>query len=138
MAGIFGSLMWVSREVSMRRCDGRGRVVAFCAALALWGSPRVARAQEPTPRSGSEPTPPGSEPTPPPGSEPTPPGGEPTPPGTEPTPPGQQPSAAAEQGEKGKLGSISWRDIVTVPRRPILKFHRVEFIPTYNVTINNS
>jgi len=42
-----------------------------------------------------------------------------------------------EQGEKGKLGSISWRDIVVVPRRPILKYHRVEFIPTYNLTINN-
>ena len=25
-----------------------------------------------------------------------------------------------------------------MPRRPILKYHRVEFIPTYNVTINNS
>jgi len=63
---------------------------------------------------------------------------EPTPPGAEPTPPGQATPQAAEQGEKGKLGSISWRDIVTVPRRPILKYHRVEFIPTYNTTINNS
>jgi outer membrane beta-barrel protein len=40
-------------------------------------------------------------------------------------------------GGTGKLGSISWRDIVTVPRRRILKYHRVEIIPTYLVTINN-
>lgn len=37
----------------------------------------------------------------------------------------------------GKLGSLSWRDILTVPRRPILKYHRVEIIPTYMLTINN-
>lgn len=130
----------------MRRFDGRASVVALCAAFVLCGSLRTARAQEPTPPAGSEPTPPGSEPTPPgaeptpPGSEPTPPGAEPTPPGAEPTPPGTAPAAApaAEQGEKGKLGSISWRDIVVVPRRRILKYHRVEFIPTYNLTINNN
>jgi outer membrane beta-barrel protein len=122
----------------MRRFDGWASVFALCAALAASGICRSAHAQEPTPPA-SEPTPPGSEPTPPPGGEPTPPGGpEPTPPGAEPTPPGAAAPAAAEQGEKGKLGSISWRDIVTVPRRPILKYHRVEFIPTYNVTINNS
>ena len=119
----------------MRRFEGRASVVALCAALAMCGSARMARAQEPTPPA-SEPTPPGSEPTPP-ASEPTPPGAEPTLPGTEPTPPGTAP-AAAEQGEKGKLGSISWRDIITVPRRKILKYHRVELIPTYNTTINNS
>src|SRR5262245_22351488 len=117
----------------MRRFDGRASVVALCAAAFLCGSFRTARAQEPTPPA-SDPSPPGNEPSPP-GSEPTPPGGEPTPPGAEPTAPGAQ---TAEQGDKGKLGSISWRDIVTVPRRPILKYHRVEFIPTYNVTINNS
>jgi outer membrane beta-barrel protein len=125
----------------MRRFDGRASVVALCAAVALCGSVRTARAQnEPTPPADSEPTPPGSEAAPP-GSEPTPPGSEPTLPGSEPTPPGAAPGnqpAAAEQGEKGKLGSISWRDIVVVPRRPILKYHRIEFIPTYNVTINNS
>ncbi|HUS63003.1 MAG TPA: outer membrane beta-barrel domain-containing protein [Kofleriaceae bacterium] len=94
----------------------------------LYGSP--ARAQDPTP--------PGSDPTPPPASnEPAPPGTEPSPPGNEPAPPGTEGSPAAEAGEKGKLGSISWRDIVTVPRRPILKYHRVEIIPTYNVTINS-
>ncbi len=36
-----------------------------------------------------------------------------------------------------RLGSISWRDIVVVPRRAILKYHRVELIPTYNVSMNN-
>jgi outer membrane beta-barrel protein len=120
----------------MRRFDGRASLVALCAAAFLCGTFRPAHAQEPTP-PGSEPSPPGSEPTPPGGNEPTPPGNEPTPPGAEPTAPGAA-APAAEQGEKGKLGSISWRDIVTVPRRPILKYHRVEFIPTYNVTINNS
>lgn len=120
----------------MRRFDGRASLVALCVAASLCGYVRTARAQEPTPPA-SEPSPPGSEPSPP-GGEPSPPGGEPTPPGAEPTPPGQATPQTAEQGEKGKLGSISWRDIVTVPRRPILKYHRIEFIPTYNVTINNS
>jgi outer membrane beta-barrel protein len=120
----------------MRRFDGRASLVALCAAAFLCGSVRTARAQEPPPPAG-EPAPPGGEPAPPPGNEPSPPGAEPTAPGTEPTAPGTAP-AAAEQGEKGKLGSISWRDIVTVPRRTILKYHRVEFIPTYNTTINNS
>jgi hypothetical protein len=121
----------------MRRFDGRASLVALCAAAFLCGYVHTARAQEPTPPA-SEPSPPGGEPSAPPGNEPSPPGAEPTPPGAEPTPPGQAAPATAEQGEKGKLGSISWRDIVTVPRRPILKYHRIEFIPTYNVTINNS
>jgi outer membrane beta-barrel protein len=119
----------------MRRFDSRASGIALCAAL-LWCM-GTAAAQEPTP-PGSEPAPPGGSEAAPPGGEPSPPGGEPTPPGGEPTPPGATPAAAAaEQGEKGKLGSISWRDIVVVPRRPILKYHRVEFIPTYNLTINN-
>src|SRR6266545_1153355 len=121
----------------MRRFDSRASGIALCAAL-LWCM-GTAAAQEPSP-PGSEPTPPGGSQAAPPGSEPAPPGGEPTPPGGEPTPPGAAtapPPAAVEQGEKGKLGSISWRDIVVVPRRPILKYHRVEFIPTYNLTINN-
>jgi outer membrane beta-barrel protein len=121
----------------MRRFDGRASLVALCAAAFLCGYVRTARAQEATPPA-SEPAPPGSEPSPPPGNEPSPPGAEPTAPGSEPTPPGQAGATTAEQGEKGKLGSISWRDIVTVPRRPNLKYHRVEFIPTYNTTINNS
>src|SRR3954469_25641858 len=99
----------------MRRFDGRASLVALCAAAFLCGSYRTALAQEPTPPA-SEPAPPGSEPSPPPGNEPTPPGGEPTPPGNEPTPPGQGGAQQVEQGEQGKLGSISWRDIVTVPR----------------------
>src|SRR6185312_4144671 len=114
----------------MRRFDGRASLVALCAAAFLCGSVRTARAQEQTPPA-SEPSPPGSEPAPPGGNEPS-------PPGSEPTPPGHAAPQTAEQGEKGKLGSISWRDIVTVPRRPILKCHRVGLIPTYNVTINNS
>jgi outer membrane beta-barrel protein len=97
--------------------------------IGLCGASGFAGAQEPTP--------PGSEPSPP-GSEPSPPGNEPAPPGNEPTAPGAEAAPGAETGgEKGKLGSISWQDIVTVPRRPILKYHRVELIPTYNVTINS-
>jgi len=86
----------------------------------------LAGAQEPSP-PGSEPAPPGSEPSAPPGTEPTAPGGEAAAPG--------ETAPAAETG--GQLGSISWRDIVTVPRRPILKYHRLELVPTYNVSINS-
>jgi outer membrane beta-barrel protein len=89
--------------------------------------------QEPTP-PGQEPA--GNEPTAPPGSEPAPPGGEPTAPGAEPTAPGEAPPE--KPAEKGQLGSLSWKDILTVPRRPILKYHRVELIPTYDVSINNT
>ncbi len=116
-------------------------------AVTLVGSPTTARAQqkEASPPAAG-PTPPAPEPTPPepsvPGSEPSLPGSEPTPPGSEPTPPGQKKPEAAPPGQApkvgGRLGSVSWRDIVTVPRRPILKFHRVELIPTYNVSLNNS
>jgi outer membrane beta-barrel protein len=111
----------------MSRIGCRARVFALIASFSL--SAVAARAW------ADDPQPPGSEPTPP-GSEPTPPSGEPTPPGGEPTPPGQE-KAATEKGT-GELGSISWRDIVVVPRRPILKYHRVEIIPTYNVTVNNT
>jgi outer membrane beta-barrel protein len=101
-------------------------MIALCASVALTSVWQVAYAQEPTP-PGSEPTPPGGEPSPP-GAEPTPPGGEATPPGA---------AAPAEAAAGGPVGSISWRDIVTVPRRPILKYHRLELVPTYNVTINS-
>jgi outer membrane beta-barrel protein len=85
--------------------------------------------------SGTAPTPPAGEPTPP-GGEPTPPAAEPAPPGGEPAPPGAAPTEAAPTPRQ--LGAISWQDIVTVPRRPILKYHRVELIPTYNVSINDN
>jgi len=111
----------------MRRMGNRALILALCTAAGLSCFSQVAGAQEPTP--------PGSEPSPP-GGEPSPPGAEPSPPGAnEPAPPGEAAPAAAT--EAGQLGSISWRDIVTVPRRPILKYHRVELVPTYNVTINS-
>jgi outer membrane beta-barrel protein len=119
----------------MRRFDCRASVFALCAMMTLGGFARLGHAQEPTP-PGSEPTPPASEPAPP-GNEPAPPGSEPSPPGAEPTAPGTAPQPGALPGGNGKLGSISWRDIVTVPRRRILKYHRLEIIPTYLVTINN-
>jgi outer membrane beta-barrel protein len=112
----------------MRRIGNRARIVALIAAAGLCCVGQAAHAQEPQP-PGQEPAPPGGEPTP--GGEPSP-GGEATPPGAEATPPGEQAPAAGAQ-----LGSISWRDIVTVPRRPILKYHRLELVPTYNVTINS-
>lgn len=111
---------------------GRTRFFLLCAMLATSGLAKSGWAQ------GTEPTPPANnEP------EPTPPGQEPTPPGQEPTPPGQEPKQTqtapqAEPDKKGPLGSISWRDIVTVPRRPILKYHRIELVPTYNVSINSN
>jgi outer membrane beta-barrel protein len=108
----------------MRRSDPRATLIALGAALALVGPTHSAWAGEPTP--------PGSEPAPPP-SEPAPPGAEPA---AEATPPGAEAAQPAAKGEK--LGALSWRDILTVPRRPILKYHRVELIPTYNVTINSS
>lgn len=121
----------------MRRFDCRASVFVLCAAVAISGYGRATYAQEePTPPGGSEPSPPGAEASPP-GAEPTPPG-EPSPPG-EATPPGEGGQAADQQSaDKAKLGAISWQDIVVVPRRRILKFHRVELVPTYNVTINNS
>jgi outer membrane beta-barrel protein len=114
----------------MRRIGNRGSIIAV-ATLVLFGA--VASAQEPTP-PGAEPSPPGAEPAPP-GAEPSPPSGaEPSPPGGEATPPG---AAPAPVSPTGPVGSLSWRDILVVPRRPILKYHRVELIPTYNVTINS-
>ena len=115
----------------MRRIGFRTSVLVLGASLALCSADRPAGAQEPSP-PGQEATPPAAEPAPP-GGEPTPPGkDEPTPPSGEATPPGQE-APAAER----RLGAISWQDIVTVPRRPILKYHRVELIPTYDVTINS-
>jgi len=119
--------------VSMRRFGVRGSIAVLSASLLLSGWSRYAGAQEEPKPPGSEPTAP--EPAPPGGNEPTAPGTEPTAPGTEPSAPGAAPAPATSSGEK--LGSISWRDIVTVPRRPILKYHRVELIPTYNLTINS-
>src|SRR3954471_16439699 len=90
-------------------------LLAVCATFALTGAERYAGAQEPSP-PGSEPAPPGNEPAAPGANEPA-------APGTEPTPPG---APAPAETATGPVGSISWRDIVTVPRRPILKYHRVE------------
>jgi outer membrane beta-barrel protein len=119
----------------MKRFGCRASVALLTASLVLGGMARRAAAQnEPSP-PGSEPAPPGSEP-PPPGNEPAPPGNEPAPPGNEPTPPGQ--ATPSPTGTPGQLGTLSWRDILTVPRRPILKYHRVELIPTYNVAFNSS
>jgi outer membrane beta-barrel protein len=95
-----------------------------------------AAAQEPTPPGQEPAAPAGNEPAPPAGNEPTPPSGnEPSAP-TEATPPGEAPPEKAQPG--GQLGSLSWKDILVVPRRPILKYHRVELIPTYNLSINNT
>jgi outer membrane beta-barrel protein len=113
----------------MRRHGSRAGIIVVATTLA-WALGPGARAQD------KEPTPPGSEEPSAPGSEPTPPGSEPTPPGAEPTPPGEG-EPQVEPAKKGALGSLSWRDIKVVQRRPILKYHRLEIIPTYNVTLNS-
>jgi outer membrane beta-barrel protein len=122
----------------MRRSGLRTGALVLCASLVVTSVAGRAYAQEPTP-PGGEPTPPaGGEPAPPPGGEPAPPGGsEPAAPGSEPTSPGE-PAKPPPTPERGQLGSLSWKDILTVPRRPILKYHRVELIPTYNLSINNT
>lgn len=128
----------------MRRIGIRAILIALSASLVLFGQVPSVTAQEPPP-PGSDATPPGSDATPP-GAEPAPPGSEASPPGSEPAPPGtEEPTAPGEEGaqppgttaEGQQLGSISWRDIVVVPRRPILKYHRIELIPTYNVSLNS-
>jgi outer membrane beta-barrel protein len=119
----------------MRRIGYRKSIVALSASLMLFAMQGPAGAQQEPAPPGSEPAPPGSEPAPP-SAEPAPPGVEPTAPGTEPTAPGTEPTAEAPRRE-AHVGKLSWRDILTVPRRPILKYHRVELIPTYNVTINS-
>jgi outer membrane beta-barrel protein len=94
----------------------------------------AAAQEEPTPPAGNEPAAKEPEATPPAGNEPTPPSQEVTPPG-EGMPPGGEPE---KPPEKVQLGALSWKDILVVPRRPILKYHRVELIPTYDVSINNT
>lgn len=101
----------------MRRIGSAASIIALFSVV-LYGAESLA--QEP------DPTPPGEEEATLPGEDATPPGEDATPPGAEPSPP-----------PTGPVGSISWKDIVVVPRRPILKYHRVEIIPTYNVTLNS-
>ncbi|MSP63678.1 MAG: hypothetical protein EXR72_25700 [Myxococcales bacterium] len=74
------------------------------------------------------------------------------PPGEAAAPPAEEPAAeppASEPPKEGDgktpveevqpgQGQSAWSDIFVVPRRPVLKRKRVEFMPTYNVTINNS
>ncbi len=41
--------------------------------------------------------------------------------------------------EEVQTGQVNkWQDIYIVPRKPVLKRHRIELIPTYNVSMNNS
>ena len=81
-----------------------------------------------------EPTPPGEETSSPPPADSAPPG--------EGSPPGEGNNKVkavdADAKKKGELGSLQWKDILVVPRRPILKYHRVELVPTYNVSISNT
>jgi len=92
----------------------------LCAMLAAGG--QLALAQEP----------PADEP---PAGEP--PAGEPPaaePPSAEPPKEGEVKTPV----EEVRPGARKWDDIVIVPRRYSLKRRRVEFVPTYNVTINDA
>ena len=69
------------------------------------------------------------------------------PPAAEPpaaTPPEQPTGEAPREGEvvtpseQAGPPTQAWTDIFVVPRRTVLKRHRVEFMPTYNVTLNSS
>jgi outer membrane beta-barrel protein len=113
----------------MRRSDLRASCLALCVGAGLAMTPGLLRAAEPTP--------PGSEAPPPAESSPpaeSPPPGESGPPAEG----GENKVRATEEGKKKELGSLQWKDILVVPRRPILKYHRVELIPTYNVSISNN
>src|SRR5438477_4497547 len=106
---------------------GRALLCAWLAALYV-GSGSVALAQE------KEATPPGEAPAEPPAASP--PGGEAEPPAT--SPPGTQApptSEAPTPSEQVGTGHGAWSDISVVERRPVLKRRRVEFMPTYNVTL---
>jgi outer membrane beta-barrel protein len=87
---------------------------------------QVAWAQE----GGKEAQPPGEAPAEPPAE----------PPAAE--PPSSDPQKDAEKAttpvEEVKPGTKNWSDILVVPRRAVLKRRRLEFMPTYNVTINNT
>jgi outer membrane beta-barrel protein len=75
---------------------------------------------------------------PPGGQEAAPPGGEAPaaePPSAEPPKEGEA-QTPLEQVKPG--ATARWADIYVIPRRPVLKRKRVELLPTYNVTINNS
>jgi outer membrane beta-barrel protein len=56
-------------------------------------------------------------------------------------PPSESPEKEAQKAstplEEVKPGTKNWQDILVVPRRAVLKRRRLEFMPTYNVTINN-
>lgn len=119
----------------MRRSDRRASFLALCVGAGLLGGsvlgvPQLAHAQDPTP--------PGDDASPPPDSSP--------PPSDGPPPEGGPPSGGGTvkatdvdaEKKKGELGSLQWKDILVVPRRPILKYHRVELIPTYNLTVSNT
>lgn len=111
--------------------------VALCAWLAVALSGSLAIAQENPPGDVAAEPPGAEEPSAePPASEP--PGAE------EPAaePPGANPQGLPEvsntptPSEEAKPTS-AWSDILAVPRRAVLKRHRVELMPTWNYTINN-
>lgn len=73
------------------------------------------------------------------------------PPGTEATPPGEEPAASPPQkgsksatptatapaSEEKAAAANPWQDIYVVQRRAVIKRHRLELMPTYNVSLNN-
>ncbi|RMH42824.1 MAG: outer membrane beta-barrel domain-containing protein [Deltaproteobacteria bacterium] len=51
---------------------------------------------------------------------------------------GSKAAKAAAKEEKLGESRVSWQDIVVVVRKPFLKVHRVELLPTYGVTMNDN
>jgi outer membrane beta-barrel protein len=114
----------------MRRSDVRASFLVLCVGTALYTAPGLARADEPAPPGAEEPASPPPDNTSPPGDG--------APPAEE---NGKVKATDTEQEttkKKGDLGSLQWKDILVVPRRPILKYHRVELVPTFNLTVNNT
>ena len=120
----------------MKRSDVRATFIALCVGAGLVAGPLTLHAQEPTPPGGDTTTPPPADTSPPPpdvSGPPTDVSGPPSDNGTGSVKATEEPAA-----KKGELGSLQWKDILVVPRRPILKYHRVELVPTYNVSIANT
>jgi outer membrane beta-barrel protein len=101
----------------------RRAALALSATLAFAGT---AMAQD------KEAAPPGEEAAPPPAAGAEEPAAEP--------PAAEAPKEGADAKtpiEEVKPGTKNWSDIFVVPRRAVLKRRRLEFMPTWNVTLNN-
>ena len=130
--------LWVALALACIAQRPRWGWFALCVGAGLIGGPGLLHAQEPTPPGEDTGAPPPDTGSPPADT------GAP-PPDTGAPPPDDKVHATETNGattepakQKGQLGSLQWKAILVVPRRPILKYHRVELVPTYNLTVNNT